>query len=547
MRRPTNISNNTINMNVKGIRINKKLAYALNQRIDDIPLGTLRGLDVFNSFNWIGFSKNEFKSLLSLFDVLISTGCFARVEDDHLFVFNYSTDVAEMDIASVVRMDDRRVFIDIESKNGSDDHLPQKINRQIEKRIKNHLPQLLGSNPYIIAGFTNGNLVKCVYFDGAEKLEITSMEEFAQLTNEFEGDNEAEGALYQSSSLASIVRVCSDIRSGKYSYFEETCRLSDALMEAQRDYDCAVVFGNAGTGKSVLALKIFFENQNSKFLVLNSKLYFAMGLSREYAKGRATFNSKSFISSIGEDTVSIVDECQRLPLEQIKQIVEKSKFTFLFGDCRQTFSNTGFLDGAERLSEILESECGVKCFTKIVKKTRRYSDEVADALDMLTSLDESKTVGKLPGDYSIKVFFDENDFMSEFASVSGNKKLYLPICDARSETLSIGGKIFRKAENTDDNFSIWSSNNDVYGLTYHALSFDVDHSFVFLPDARVIEYGKKRVLYTFNKPDPLSFVDIRTYLNELNVLFTRGRKSLNILAKDIETYLYLKTLVNKLR
>lgn len=534
-------------MNVKGIRINKKIAYALNQRIDAIPLAMLRGLDVFNSFNWIGFSKNEFKSLLSLFGALISTGCFERVKDDHLFVFNYSTDVAEMDIASVVRMGDKQVFVDIESKNGNDDCLLQKINSQIEKRVENHLPQLLGDSPYIVAGFANGNLVKCVYFDGTKKVEITSVEEFAQLTNEFEGDNEAEGVLYQYSSLASIVRVCSDIRSGKYSYFEETCRLSDALAEAQRDYNCAVVFGNAGTGKSVLALKFFFENQDSKFLVLNSKLYYAMGLAREYATGRATFNSNSFIRSIDKNTISIVDECQRLSLKQIKQIVKKSKFTFLFGDCRQTFSDTGFLEGAEKLSEILESECGAKCLTKIVKKTRRYSDEVAVALDMLTSLDEKRTVAKLPEDYSIKVFFDENDFMSEFASVSGNKKLYLPICDAKSQTLSIGGKIFRKADSKDDTFSIWPSNDDAYGVTYHALSFDIDHSFVYLPGARIIEYEKKRVLYTFNKPDPSSFVDIRTYLNELNVLFTRGRKSLSILIKDIEAYLYIKTLINKLK
>lgn len=539
-------------MNVKGLCINKRLASAICERVNDIPLSDLQGgLRVFNDYQWDGFSMIEFKSLLALFSGLVEKGFFASVADEHLFVFNYSTDVTEMDIASVLQLGEARVFLDIESKDDpSDPKLTNKLERQLRKRRKEHMPQLLKEKPYLIVGFANRVFYKAFFFDGENETEITDEDELKHRISVAKGDGAVEDVLYQSSSIASIVKVCNEIRRGKYSYFEETARLSDQLADALSNYGCAIVYGNAGTGKSVLALKLFFENPSAKMLVLNSKLYFAMGMSKEYAQGRATFNSGAFIDSIDTETISIIDECQRLPLDELIEIVRRSKFSFLFGDSKQAFTKKGYLGGADKLAGILKEEIGVESFVKRIRKSRRYSDAVADALDTLTSLkDETSKPNsdvKLPNDYSIKVLFSEAQFLSEYEKAEGVKKIYAPIADSRSDVLKIGDKEFVKADYTDDDFSVWPSDGNLFGITYHALSFDVDHCFVFLDKLRMISHGKKRTFYTSARNEPSDFSDIQIYLNELNVLFTRGRKSLTIFVKDIEAYLHLQALVSKL-
>ena len=538
-------------MNVSGLCLNKILIEKLLPSIDDIPDFDLKGgLRVFNSYEWGGFSLPEFKHLMELFSYLTGLGCFKAVPDDHLFVFNYSTDVTEMDIASVLKINEKRVFIDVEAKNGDDPDLAKKIKKQLDKRQRIHMPQLLKNQHCLIIGFTNNVFEDARFFDAdAKKWRTLSEEEMREMLEESTGDPSVEEILVQSSSLASIVKVCQDIRNGDYSYYDETVTLSEELTRSLDERDCAIVYGNAGTGKSVLALKLFFENPSSKMLVLNSKLFFATGMKKEFSQGRATFNSGIFLSGIDKDTISIVDECQRLSLETIAEIIKKSKFTFLFGDNKQTFNKNGFLGNARKLAKSLKDSIGANCFVRTISKSRRYSNDVSKALDELTSVRESKKEPKVKRlkDYSIKVLLSEERFLSEYKNAEGIKKIYVPIPDARGDLLTIGGDAFIKADYTDDDFSIWPSETGCFGITYHALSFDVDHSFVFLKNLKMTTYDGKRVFYTSAKPEPSHFDDIQIYLNELNVLFTRGRKSLTVYVQDIEAYLHLQTMVGRLQ
>lgn len=50
------------------------------------------------------------------------------------------------------------------------------------------------------------------------------------------------------------------------------------------------------------------------------------------------FNTKKFIENLSSDDLAIVDECQRLSLEDMKMIVEKSKCAVFFGDEKQAWS-----------------------------------------------------------------------------------------------------------------------------------------------------------------------------------------------------------------
>ena len=124
-------------MNVRGLRLNKLLAKEIYNSLDSISLQNLHGINVFNSFSWIGFSREEFKNLLSLFSYLNDNHFFDCVSDEHTFVFNYSTDITEMDIVSVLENKKDVYFIDIESKNGpfeDEEELKRKMIIQIGKR-----------------------------------------------------------------------------------------------------------------------------------------------------------------------------------------------------------------------------------------------------------------------------------------------------------------------------------------------------------------------------------------------------------------------------
>lgn len=538
-------------MNVKGIRLYKKLAVEIQRRIDDIPQSDLEGaLEPFGDFEWKSFRIDEFKGLLAVFASLIARKCFSNVSEEHLFVFNFSSGVTEMDIVTVLRIGGKGVFLDIETKNGDDPKLKNKVLSQIRKRNDEHIPQLVNKDPYLVVGFVNEEFVEGIYFDGDKKITLKSFDKLSALLSDATGDVAAEEYLFQFSSIASIVKVCKSIREHTYSFFEDTRKVSEQLTNYQRQCDCAVVYGNAGTGKSVLALKLFFENPESKLLLLNSKLYYAMDLVQDYRSGRATYNSSSFVNLIDKDTISIIDECQRLSLDQMAMIVKLSKFTYLFGDNRQAFSKDGFPEDARKLTEKLSKETSKKIVYKILKKSKRYSDDVSKVLDTLTSLDGRETKNEkltLPCDFSVEVVNSEKQFLAMYDRSDGIKKIYVPIADSRNGVIRIGDRRFDKAISQYDTFSVWPSDEALFGITYHALSFDIDHCFVFLDKLKYVNFQGKKYFYTASKGEPSSVLDIRLYLNELNVLFTRGRKSLTIYVEDVQAYLHLLAMVNEIK
>ena len=143
-------------MNTKGLSLDKILIRKIYNSIDTISLQNLRGINVFSSFSWTGFSKEEFKSLLSLFVYLDENKFFEKIQNNHPFIFNYSTDITEMDIAAVLEDDNSVYFLDIETKNGEDEsELISKITSQIDKRKNDYLPQLLKEKDFITVGYVN--------------------------------------------------------------------------------------------------------------------------------------------------------------------------------------------------------------------------------------------------------------------------------------------------------------------------------------------------------------------------------------------------------
>lgn len=534
-------------MNIKGLRLNKVLAKKIFNSIDSISIANLRGLEAFVAFSWKGFVKEEFKNNLSLFSFLLNNGFFTNINDSHTFVFNYSTDITEMDIVTVLTDGEKQIFLDIESKNGDNfEELSSKINDQISKRINDHMPQLLKNSNYIVVGFANNNYVIGYYYCNGSLEKIDSLNGFLNLISTLKQFDGCEEYLIQLSNMLSIAKICKDIRAGTFKYYEETNKIYSSLLEEMNTSNASIVYGNAGTGKSILALKLLFELPNTKILLMNSKLYYALNLNNYYNDGRTTFNTKMFLELVDDKTISIIDECQRVPIEYMAEIIKKSKYTFLFGDNKQAFTRRDTLKSQKEIAKQLFNDFGLHVSYRLIKKAKRYSDETSKVLNLLTAINPIPNNCKLPDDYKINLFYEENMFLEAYKSTTGIKKIYLPLYDSRFH-IRIGEKEFERALYNDDSFSLWNYEGDYYGTTYHALSFDVDHCFVLLKSVNMVSIDGKKAPYHYCYNGSPSFEDIQIYLNELNILFTRGRKSLNICTNDIEVYLYFNNLINKIR
>ena len=529
-------------MNVKGLKMNRPLINLLASKGESIQV--FKGIESFNNYVWTGFDKREFFCLIDAYRYLENIGLFSNLNDENVFIFNYSTDVTEMDIVTVLSDENGPIFIDIEVKNSEDLRVNDTMSIQINKRIKDHLPQLIKNNRFLVIGVVNNNFHTAHYYDGKQINNINDFAKLKEIILAMSQFNNVEEYLTKFSDMASISKVCSDIKKGEYKFFEETNKIYELFVSKINTNNAFVIYGNAGTGKSVLALRLFFGIENTKLLLMNSKLYYALELGGNlYTTERTTFNTKNFINSLNENTIAIVDECQRLSLEDIETIVSKAKITFLFGDNKQAFVTGNTLLSCDDLTKHLKSK-GYIVSKKNLKKSRRYSDEVNKSLSFLTSKSMRIKEKTLLNNYAVNIYFEEKKFIDKYETCDGVKKLYSPTFDVDSN-IEIGGKVFNRASKREDKFSLWSGGDNYYGTTYHALSFDVDHCFVYLPETIITSYKGKNFLFTTKKEKNSEDIDL--YLNELNILFTRGKKSLNILVKDIETYLYLNEKILKIK
>ena len=534
-------------MNIKGLKLNKKLIKLIAEKIDNISVNSLKGIDTFISFSWNGFNKTEFKNIINAFVYLESNGIFNNLDDEQLFVFNYSTDVTEMDITTVVELCGDTVIVDIEEKTDLEDvKIYEKMESQINKRITNHLPQLFKKHKFLICAVVNNAFYKAVFFDGNKKYEYKNIIELKSFLSALKSCSYVENYLYQTSNIASIAKVCADIKNNEYSFYEDTNKISDNFKKYLNENRCVICYGNAGSGKTVIALKLFFENRNTKLLMLNSKLYFALNLGGKlYKDNKTTYKTEKFLEIIDNETISIVDESQRLSINQMLQIIQKSKAVAFFGDHRQACFNGSTLQKGKELSMILKKNYNIDLVFKQLNKSRRYSDEVDQALSCLTCKGKIKTNVKLPNDYEINIYYDENKFINKYESLNGIKKIYVPFEDRELEEITISNKTFKFAQFDYNSFSISDYTDEYVGHTYHAISFDVDHCFVFLRNTKIVPFRKMQTIFSKNREKKGEEIDL--FLNELNVLFTRGKKSLNILVSDVESYLYLNSRINKIK
>lgn len=525
-------------MNLKGLKITKKMYKRISEiGVNNLKATMLQGIEEFKKFSWSNFVKQEFSDLIKSLTSLDKSGIFDNIGDNQLFIFNYYTDVTEMDIATVLLdKDNKNIVIDIEFKSG--ELAQSKLDDQISKRINEHMNQLFLNEKYIIIGMTDDGFYKANYYDSKTNIEIDNIDDLISIFQILKNNEYVEAILTQANNLAGIHSLYNDMENGKFKYYEETKRTTELILKKiDEGYKAIVCLSSPGTGKTVVAFKLFFENEDTMFLIMNQKFYNSLGLTKYFVKGRCFFGSDTFLQHDLSDKIVIIDEAQRLSKEYILEIVKKSKATIIFGDMGQAFMiNDLELDGHKIINFLREN--GIYVFNKELKRSKRYNDSVEKALNFLTSRASTiKEKVKLE-DYEINLFYDINDFLNRYHSCKNGKKMFTTYNFRSENSLIVGDEIFTMADKDYYSFAVSTGPENFIGHTLHAISFDVENNFIFLKDVKVIRRKNKDVLYR-DDASLCTEESITKFLNELNILFTRGKKSLSIYTNDLEVYLYL--------
>ena len=525
-------------MNLKGIKCTKKMVKKMNEiGVLNLKNTMLHGLDEFKRFTWSSFVKQEFAGLVSGLSYLFANSIFNELDDSQLFIFNYYTDVTEMDIVTVLKnVDNQNVIIDIEYK--TEEEAKSKLDNQLLKRINDHMHQLFLNEKYLVIGLTEDGFYNAYYYDSEQLYFISDLAELKQATLSLCNNDYVETILTQANDLAGINSLYKSMEDGEFRYYEETKRTTEFILQKVNEGKKAIVcLSGPGTGKTVVAFKLFFENENTRFLIMNQKFYNSLGLIKYFKSGRCFFGTDAFLSQDLTDKIIIIDEVQRLSKELILEIVNKSKCTILFGDAGQAFLPTDLdLDHHKLISYLRENDIFVH--SKELKRSKRYNDTVEKSLNFLTSrnseLDEKITLE----DYSINIFYDVGEFLNDYHSCKNGKKMFTTYDYRDCLDLEIGNETFKMAERDFYAYAISTSHENYIGHTLHAISFDVENNYVYLENVCVLKRQGKDVLCK-NDGARKNEIDVNKFLNELTILFTRGKKSLNIYTNDFEVYLYL--------
>lgn len=525
-------------MNLKGIKVTKKMYKKISEiGVSNLKVSTLHGLDEFKKFTWSNFVKQEFSALINCMDFFEKNGLFCNVSDSQLFIFNYYTDVTEMDIATVLTdIDANNVILDIEYKSGED--AKDKLDVQIIKRIQDHMQQLFLNEKYIVVAMTDQGVYRANYYDSENNIAIDTIDELRRLFENLSDNSYVETVLTQANDLAGIHNLYKKMEIGEFKYYEETKRATEFILKKINEGIKAIVcLSSPGTGKTVVAFKLFFENENTMFLIMNQKFYNSLGLTKFFVSGRCFFGSNTFLEQNLSDKIVIIDEVQRLSKEKILEIINASKATILFGDSGQAFMPTDLeLDGHKLVGYLKEN--GIYVHKKELRRSKRYNDSVEKALNFLSSRSTSLKEDITLEDYKINLFYDISDFLNSYHSCKGGKKIFTTYDHRNVSSMLIGNEIFYMADRKFYAFAISTGPENFLGHTLHAISFDVENNYIYLNNVYVASKKGKDVL--MKKDDESNNEEkITKFLNELNILFTRGKKTLNIYTNDLEVYLYL--------
>lgn len=487
----------------------------------------------------VNVKKKEFTQIINVLGKLIEQHAFEKIDDSQLFFINLKNSIAEFDIITILKEGDKNLILNIEVKTCDDEEtrneIERKLSEQLEKRLEDHLQQMFINDEFMVLGYINDKFMKGIKA-GILIDENSSVEILKNLKNNIQSYSK----IQISDNLSNIQSVYSKLKNNSFKMYRDNVRvLSDIENYINSGKKVIMCLAKPGYGKTVLALSLFFNNNDSKILILNQKFYNTFYMSEYYNSSKAFFGTDAYINQINPHTIAIIDEAQRLAERDLIKIINKARCVIIFGDTGQAFMETDeFID--EELYEQVVAENVGENYAKIrLKKSIRYSKEVDLALKYIYDKRSQKDDLRKVSGFKINIFNVKEEFIKNYNVIAESKKIFKMYTSISLSNI-IESKIgkdtfsFTMADRDYWNFAI-SGNEPKFGHTLHAISFDIENVFLYLDNLIFSEYRKMPIPNNIDERDDIAY---RKYINELDILLTRAKKSLNIYVDDLRSYLW---------
>ena len=535
-------------MGVKGYRTTVGLVSDLfsEESYRAFSINLLNGLDLLETPK--APRRYEVDTLRSAWVTIANGGGFdcAKAKDNFFMFLNLGSDEMDACMFGEKELQEGKkthVWLDIEVKTalrgGIRSEIETVLNNQVDSHAQDVMPTFFRDIMCVSVGFVDGDFASAkVHYQGATN--SLSETEFYSFMKEVDWSDNGLSYIQQITGIGNIRDIIQKIENGTFKWHVDTLKKIDSLDRKLQTERFILCYGDAGSGKSVLATSLFMRHRQdtnkAKMLVINQKFYKVLSMDRFYNNKECFYGSDQFLNALTSDSVAIIDEAQRVSMDYLAKVLAKAKCLIAFGDQRQSFYYTDNLNRPMDIVKDIESQTGVIGQYIPIRSPKRYDDAVATALESLTKLDTKPQAkkGNL-NNYSVRVMRDFDEFMDAYTK-DDSSRMFIPHGD-RDSFLHDSRIKERELQLLGTEDSDFYSGKKYVGDTFHAISFDVDNSYIYLPNLTLGNlYNKKDVL----TEDRLSTVDEKQrFLNELNILFTRGLKSLTIYVPNAVAYLHI--------
>lgn len=527
---------------MRGIILNYKTIkqiYAYNP--EELTLDEINKFSKFEDKK-VKINKKEFVNIINVLGDIINKGAFENLYDDQLFFINLSNSIAEFDVLTILLNNNKNIIVNIEIKNYKEiskkAEVQEKLEKQIQNRIDDHLQQMFIDDSYIVLGYINNIFYKGLY--KGNELQIIDDNKMIEILKKCKYNSQAYSKIQISDNLSNIQGVYNKLKNNTFKMYTINKRILEKIYcFLEEDKKVIMCLAKPGYGKTVLALSLFFNNENAKLLILNQKFYNTFYMNEYYNSNKAFFGTDAYISHLNNNTIAIIDEAQRLGKDDLRKIINKSKAVVLFGDTGQAFMITDEFITEEMYEEAIKEIVGNQYEKIRLKSPIRYSAEVDRALKYLYDKRTERRDLRRIVNFNINVFNTEEEFFREYNRIAESKKIF-KMYTARNLDVDISVKIngnvysYIMADRDYWNFSI-SGNIPAFGHTLHAISFDIENVFLYLDN---LIYSEERGMPVPDNIDIADDIAFQKYINELDILLTRAKKSLYIYVDDLRTFLW---------
>ncbi|PPE04457.1 hypothetical protein EELLY_v1c01320 [Entomoplasma ellychniae] len=511
---------------------------------------------------------DEIYHTLSVVNEFVDNNTSVFDKSEYMY-FNFSfAGQMEFDNINVLEYKRQKMILNIECKRkmGDIEEVIDKSDKQAKENIEKQLNRMFNETEYsfLVLKFV-GTEFKGGYFKPKNSSKITKQTKYEQIQTKiknFKISNHNSEIIEQSWKRLSSQDLINSIKMKNYKFSKDNDDYYEKIENfINSNKKILFINGHAGSGKTFLSLRTFYNNLKSDMLVLNQKFYKTFFVEHIESRGEkiVTYGSDWLLNK-GTNEMVIVDESQRLSFTTLKKIIEKSKKIILFGDEKQIFTETD--ENYSMFFSRLREEGFCDLMDKIYLKTSpRFPTGVYNVIEQLSSTKVKKIKKEELSNYEINLFLTPNNFLKQYRkkrSLRENTKIYTNY-DAsdytiKNKKIKIGLEEFECCGTQEMFFSQrLNVEENMIGNTHHAISYDVDNAFIYIPNLKIVKW-KNETWYIFKNHDLFSldnseneqvYLEAIKQRNQINILLTRATKSLNILIDDPDAYIHFYSKLKK--